>query len=69
MKFEEAVVKAIRAYYRGEVPEKTYEVFPDMKYTPEYFAEFEKSLLEEMGEDAGERLDEAPEEETEEDAD
>lgn len=57
MKFEEAVIAAIRSYYRGEIPEKTFEVFPDMKYTPQYFADFEQSLIDDMGDDAGERLD------------
>jgi hypothetical protein len=65
MKFEEAVIAAIRSYYRGEIPEKTFEVFPDMKYTPQYFADFEQSLIEEMGDDAGERLDGEDEEEIE----
>ncbi len=57
MKFEEAVIAAIRSYYRGEIPEKTFEVFPDMKYTPQYFADFEQSLIDDMGDEAGERLD------------
>lgn len=57
MKFEEAVIAAIRSYYRGEIPEKTFEVFQDMKYTPQYFADFEQSLIDDMGDEAGERLD------------
>lgn len=65
MRFEEAVVKAVRAYYRGEIPEKTFEAFPDMKYTPQYFADFEKTLIEDMGDEAGERIDDSEEEEIE----
>jgi hypothetical protein len=69
MNFEEGVIKAIRSYYRGEIPEATFEQFPDMKYTPQYFAEFEEELIKEMGDEAGERLDADEVEETEEDED
>lgn len=69
MKFEEGVIKAIRAYYKGEIPEATFEQFPDMKYTPQYFADFEEELIKEMGDEAGERLDEDEAEESVEDED
>ncbi len=45
MNFEDGVKRAIRSYYRGEIPEATFEQFPDMKYTPQYFAEFEEELM------------------------
>jgi len=67
MRFEEAVMRSIRAYYSGEIAEETFKQFPDMKYTPQYFAEFEEELLGDTGDEAGKRLDD--EEETVEDED
>lgn len=58
MNLEEAIRLAIKAYYTGELPERFMEQFPDMKYTPEYFAKLEADIEAKMKGDAGERLDE-----------
>ena len=63
MNLEEAIRLSIKAYYTGTVPEQFMEQFPDMKFTPEYFANLESEIEDEMsGEEKGERTDEDEEE-------
>lgn len=46
MTFEEAIIKSIKAYLDGEMPQELLEVSEDTKYTPEYFDELEKDIME-----------------------
>mgnify|MGYP003121811741 CR=1 FL=1 len=46
MTFEEAIVKSVKAYLDGTVPKELLEVSEDSKYTPEYFDELEKEIME-----------------------
>jgi len=59
MNLEEAIRIAIREYYNGNPPLRFMEQYPDMKYTPDYFADLEAQIVSEMNdEDMGERADE-----------
>lgn len=63
MNLEEAIRLSIKSYYTGVVPEQLMEQFPDMKFTPQYFANLEAEIEAEMrGDDKGERTDEDEEE-------
>lgn len=70
MRFEEAVRLSIRAYYQGTIPEATFAELGEVKYSPEYFAELEQEIIDEMSgkknKKAGKRLDEDEEIETDE---
>lgn len=45
MKFEEAIIKSIKAYREGKDPDELFKVVGKVKYTREYFDELEKSLV------------------------
>lgn len=46
MKFEDAVVKAVKMYREGHLPENLIKALgKDITYTPEWFDQFEKDAL------------------------
>ncbi len=57
MTFEEAVIKSIKAYLEGEMPQELMEVNKDSKYTPEYFDALEKEIMEGPSEEEPEEND------------
>lgn len=45
MTFEDAIIKSIKNFMSGKIPEKLNEVTEEgLKYTPEYFDEFEQEI-------------------------
>jgi hypothetical protein len=47
MTFEEAIIKSVKAYLKGEMPTELMGTSKETKYTPEYFDELEEELMKE----------------------
>tara|TARA_R110001592_G_scaffold164521_1_gene398675 strand:+ start:2273 stop:2476 length:204 start_codon:yes stop_codon:yes gene_type:complete len=63
MKFEEAIIIAVRKYYAGKDPEALIEASEgDFKYTREYFDELEEELIPSDKKTKSEKDDEEAEE-------
>lgn len=65
MNLEDAIKIAIREYYTGNIPVQFMEQYPDMKFTPEYFANLEAEIEAEMSGESGDRVDDEMMEEEE----
>lgn len=70
MTFEQAIIKSVRAYFNGKMPDNLMQASEakKSKYTPDFLADLEKSLL---GKEAAKSTDkevEAPKEPEESDA-
>jgi hypothetical protein len=60
MKFEQAIQKSIQNFYEGNIPESLNEASEGgIKYTPEWFNKFEKSIAD--GDSVDDAVDEADE--------
>jgi hypothetical protein len=45
MTFEDAIIKSIKNFMSGKIPEKLNEITEEgLKYTPDYFDEFEQEI-------------------------
>lgn len=49
MKFEDAILRSIKAYRKGKQPEELMKAVGEIKYTKDYFDELEKALMESKG--------------------
>lgn len=59
MKFEDAVKRSIRTFMNGKVPSETAEMKEDgLFFTPEYFDDLEKTLLDDEPKSSKEPVDE-----------